>query len=39
MSDATSFFSTTEATLDRVYRQHLPDFQAEAAAIMDKRNR
>jgi hypothetical protein len=37
MEDAVSFFSTTQQTLERVYRQHHPDFQAGAASIMERK--
>jgi integrase len=35
MEDAVDWFDTSRATLERVYRQHSPDHQARARAIME----
>lgn len=37
MEDATSFFSTSADTLERVYRAESPEYQERAASIMEKR--
>lgn len=37
MEDAVGFFSTSAATLERVYRQHSPHHQARAVEIMERR--
>lgn len=33
--DAADYFSTTSATLERVYRQHSPEYQNRAVSVMD----
>lgn len=37
LEDAADYFDTTAATLEAVYRQHSPDHQQRAVAIMEKR--
>lgn len=34
--DAADYFSTTATTLERVYRQHSPEYQNRAVSIMDR---
>jgi len=35
--DAADYFSTTAATLERVYRQHSPDHQGRAVEVMERK--
>lgn len=37
IEDAADFFATSAATLERVYRQHSPHYQARAVEAMDRR--
>lgn len=39
LEDAADFFSTTTATLERVYRQHSPMHQSRAVGIIERRGR
>lgn len=37
IEDAAEYFATSAATLQRVYRQHAPEYQSRAARVMDRR--